>query len=164
MMLGAESIVPLGLKLLSPLINAFRSVGSLFGRRRWKLVIVERGFSGWVWGQHGEKGIIHLRGNLAATNRNRQDAVVPVRAQVGLGRFAYLRAMQDCRLCAIGGEHIVPFRIDIKIDPRTTVMIEITHPFEVKSLPRTKMLWFWIVVIDQLGRKHTKRVRLGKLY
>ena len=143
MTLGTESI-PFWLKLVSPLINALRSLRFLVGRRSWKLVFVERSRSGWLWSELSERRIVHLRCQLAVTNRAVQDKIVPVRAQVGLGSFAYLRALQDCGLCAIGGEYVVPSHLDV-IEPRTTAVMEITHPFEVKVQPRTKMLSFWIV-------------------
>jgi hypothetical protein len=44
-----------------------------------------------------------------------------------------------------------------------TALLEITHPFEVRTRPppRTKRIWFRIVVTDQFNRKHGKRVILG---
>jgi hypothetical protein len=89
--------------------------------------------------------------------------VVPARVQVGLGRFAYLRALQDCHSCIIGGKY-VSYYLDIKIEPRTATIMEITHPFGVKRLPRARTLSFWIVVTDQFDRRHYRRVRLARLY
>ena len=92
--------------------------------RRRKLVFVERALSGWGSRQTGEQRIITLRSHFAVTNRNQQDAVIIVRVRVGLG-FAFGRALRDCDFCDIGDERVGPLSRGVKIDPRTTALIQV---------------------------------------
>lgn len=147
------------------MLRIFRTFVILFfGRRRWKLVFVERPFSGWALGQIGEKWASSLRSELAVTNPSDQDGVVVVRAQIGRAGFAHGRALQDCHSCDIAGQPIHPFSPGVLIKARTTATMQITHPFEADRPPaaRAKTLSFRVIAIDQLNRRHIKRIKLQK--
>jgi len=152
-------------KLVAPALRIFRAFLILFlGRRRWKLVFVERTLSKWTSGRVGEKPIIHLRNQLAVTNPSDQDGVVVVRVQIGRAGFGSRRTLQDCHFCDIAGERVCPLTPGVLIKARTTATMQITHPLEVNDPPAGDVttLSFRIIVTDQLNRRHSKRIRLDR--
>jgi hypothetical protein len=149
-------------KLVAPTLRLFRALLIFFlGRRRPRLVFVERTLSGWASGQDGEKWIITLRSHLVVTNPGDHDGVVVVRVQIGRTGFVHRRTLQDCHFCDIAGERVFHLSPGVLINPRTTATMEITHPFEVERAPaeRTRTLSFRVFATDQLNRRHLKRIR-----
>jgi len=155
----------LWLKLFMPALRMVRGLLSLvLGRRRWKLVFVERPFSGWSSGQLAGKWIVSLRSELAVTNQSDQDGVVVVRVQIGRTGLAHRRILQDCHFCDIAGERVSPLSPGVLISPRTTATMQLTHPFESDRPPgeRAKTLSFRVIITDQLNRRHAKRIKLQR--
>jgi hypothetical protein len=149
------------LKLIGPAIEAIRSLRSV-GMRRRRLIFAQRTFSVWAPGRTGEQQIITIPSQFAVTNQHQREGIIIVRARVGRGIFAYGHSLQDCNFCVIGGERVDPFSPGVKIEPRTTSLMQLNHPFEVDSLPRTEWIWVRIVLTDQFNRGHSKRARLRR--
>jgi hypothetical protein len=149
------------LKLIGPAIQAIRSLRSI-GMRRRHLIFAQRTFSAWGPARAGEQQIIAIPSQFAVTNQHPRDGIVVVRARVGRGMFAYGQSLQECNFCVIGGERVDPFSPGVMIEPRTTSLMQLNHPFEVDKLPRTKWIWVRIVLTDQLNRRHSKRARLRR--
>ncbi len=148
-------------KLVRSVLRIFRT---FLMRRRWRLVFVERSFSGWTSGQIGEKWIITLRSHLTVTNPNDRSGVIVVRVQVGRTGLLNRRALQDCHFCDIAGERVSPLSPGVLVEARTTAMMEITHPFERTKRPgeRTKTLSFRVIATDQFNRRHIKRIKVQR--
>jgi hypothetical protein len=154
---------------LKPLVSALRAVRGIsfhFGIRHWKLVFVERPFSGWNPGSArlAGKWIVSLRMEFTVTNRSDRDGVVVVRVQIGRTGFGHKRALQDCHFCDIAGERVSPSSPGVLISPHTSATMQLTHPFEVDSSPPagTNVLRFRVIVTDQLKRRHIKRIKLQR--
>jgi hypothetical protein len=156
----------LWLKLFMPALRVVRGMLSFFpGKRRWKLVFVERSFSGWISGQLAGKWMVNLRSELTVTNPSDTDGVVVVRVQIGRAGLALARTLRDCHFCDIAGERVSTLSPGVLLSPRTTATMQITHPFEVDPPPpdRTKALSFRVIARDQLNRRHIKRIKLQRL-
>lgn len=150
------------------LVAALRLVRSVLvfarGRRCPKLVFVERAISGWKSAELEGKWVISLHSELAVTNPSDREGVVVVRVQIGRTGLTHSRMLQDCHWCYIAGERVSPSVAGVLIDRRTTATMQITHPFGVNRPPndKTGTFSFRVTVTDQLGRRHTKRVKLQK--
>ncbi len=151
-------------KCLVPVYRILRSTLTILPRRRSKLIFVERPLSGWNSAEFAGKSILNLRSELAVTNPSDRDGAVIVRVQIGRSRFAHRRTLQDCHFCDIAGERVSPLSPGVLIAPRTTATMQITQPFEIDEPPdeHVRTLAFRVIATDQLGRRHTKRVKLQR--
>jgi hypothetical protein len=153
-----EQIAYLGFRCLGPVISAYR---------RWqrKPAFAERSGSGWRAGKNGERCVLHLRGQLTLTNQSARNGLLVVRVQVARSSFiAFWQHLEDCHFCDIGEDRVgAPLTPGVPIPARTAMPMQVAHPFTVKALPRqrTKRLSFRIVVTDQFGDRHSKRLKLG---
>jgi hypothetical protein len=134
------------------------------GKRRQKLVFVERPISGWKSVELEGKWIISLHSELAVTNPSEREGVVVVRVQIGRAGFIHRRTLQDCHWCYIAGEHLSPSVPGVLINSRTTATMQITHPFGVNRQPNEgiEAFSFRVTVTDQLGRRHATRIKLQR--
>jgi hypothetical protein len=100
--------------------------------------------------------------SLTLINESRKDELVIVRVQIGRRRWGRL---EDRDFYDIGEEPAGPGFLT-PIAPGATVMMQVSHHFIVKSLPRSrvKKLSFRIVATDQFGDRHRKRLRPSRFY
>jgi hypothetical protein len=112
----------------------------------------------------GDVGIISLRAHLVVTNPGDRAGVIVVRAQIGRAGWTLNRTLQECHFCDVAGERVSPRSPGALIGSRTTAMMQISQPFEVEQLPteKRKNFEFHVVLTDQLGCRHTKRMKLHR--
>lgn len=161
-----EQAALFGVKLVAPLIRIYRA---LLPKRRQNLIFVAKPLGTWASAIEGEDGrrIFQVCALFAVTNDSQEKEAWITRLQVQFrySAFAFWRPLEDCLSCDIGDARVIlPTVPGALIAPHTTATIGIAHLFNVARLPepRAKALFFRIVVTDQFGERHSKRVRLGK--